>query len=142
MTPTLQGNGDPGSDWVLSEKLTYLFRKPRRWEVVQFVTEDHLIVDKRVAGLPHEKISIRDQRVAINGNVLAVPPSLTTQKYYSYGKLHRGKEADCGDGYFLLGDESHDSADSRFDGPIPPERIKARAFLRVWPLSRIGFINP
>src|SRR5689334_21928171 len=35
MSPTLQGD-ENGGDWVLAEKVTYWFRDPRRWEVVEF----------------------------------------------------------------------------------------------------------
>jgi len=44
--------------------------------------------------------------------------------------------------YHVLGDDTRDSQDSRFDGPIPTDQIKARAWLIVWPFSRIGFVNP
>src|SRR4051812_14518933 len=53
MAPALQGNAISG-DWVLTEKITYWFRNPRRWEVVQFHNDEGLLVMKRVGGLPGE----------------------------------------------------------------------------------------
>lgn len=142
MAPTLKGDGKPGSDWLLSEKWSYRFRAPRRWEVVYFLTSDHLLVAKRVAGLPGEKISLKDKKIFINGAETPFPPSTGFLTYYAFGNLHGGKEVDCGPGYFLLGDDSRDSQDSRFEGPVSPAQIRGRACLRVWPWHRVGFISP
>ena len=142
MGPTLSDEGQPGSDWLLSERVTYLFRNPRRWEVVQFETNDHLLVAKRVAGMPSEWISIQDGHVNINGKLAPYPESLKWLKHIPYGNLYRSKAAACGNGYFVLGDDTRDSADSRMDGPVAPKRILSRTWLIVWPPSRIGFVNP
>lgn len=142
MAPTLCGEGQPGSDWLLSERVSYWFRKPRRWEVVQFYNPDHLLVAKRVVGLPGETVSIQDQHVAINGQLAPCPPTLDKLWYLACGRLHRGRSAACGDGYFVLGDDTKDAQDSRWDGPVEPATIQSRAWLRIWPPSRIGFVNP
>jgi signal peptidase I len=39
-----------------------------------------------------------------------------------------------------MGDNRGDSRDSRSFGPIDEERIVGRAFVRVWPLTQIGFL--
>jgi signal peptidase I len=142
MSPTLRGEGQPGSDWLLSENVSLWFRNPRRWEVVQFVNSDHLLVAKRVVGLPGESISLQDKHVAINGQLAPCPTSLQAQLYLPYGQLRRGQSATCGEGYFVLGDDSKDSQDSRWDGPIPRSQIRSRAWLIVWPPARIGFVDP
>ena len=142
MAPTLQGDGGRGSDWVLCESISYWFRPPRRWEVVWFRNVDGFLVAKRVVGLPGEEVSLRDQQVLINGSPLPFPPSLAFLRYYAWGDLYNGKSVDCAKGYFVFGDDSKDSADSRFDGPVDVEEIRGRAWLIVWPPSRIGFVNP
>lgn len=46
------------------------------------------------------------------------------------------------DNYYLaLGDNTNNSKDSRYIGFIKESRIKGRAFIRFWPLHRIGFIK-
>ena len=142
MDPTLRGNGSSGGDWLLSEKITYRLRSPRRWELVQFRNAEGILVAKRVAGLPGEEVSIQDRHLAINGQPASVPPSLGFCKYYAYGSLRSGRTASCGRGYFLLGDDSMDSLDSRFEGPLAPTKIHSRPWLIVWPPSRIGWANP
>jgi signal peptidase I len=39
---------------------------------------------------------------------------------------------------FLMGDNRAYSHDSRFFGAVPVENVEAEAFLRYWPLNRIG----
>jgi signal peptidase I len=144
MSPTLQGTSSSDGDWVISEKISYWFRNPHRWEVVRFVNDDGILVMKRVGGLPGETIGVDDiGRAVINGKPLDFPQSLSFLHYYPFGPhLHDGKQAPCGEGYFVFGDDSKDSQDSRYDGPIAGSRIKSRAWIRVWPWARVGWVNP
>ncbi|GJM24519.1 MAG: hypothetical protein DHS20C16_09340 [Phycisphaerae bacterium] len=141
MAPTLCGDGGPDSDWVLCERVSYWFREPRRWEVVQYVTDDRMLVAKRIVGLPGESIGLIDGHPTISGVRIDRPESLTHLDYIPQGNLTGGRTQSCVDRYFFLGDDSEDSWDSRFDGPIKRESMGARAWLIVWPPSRIGFVN-
>ncbi len=143
MYPTLRGNSLYNGDTVLSERITYRFRKPHRWELVLFLDEFNVQVMKRVVGLPGETVSLKDlDTVLINGQPIARPASLSSLKYYAYGNLTGGRAAKCEDGWFILGDDSRDSQDSRFTGPLKWDRVRGRPWMVVWPPSRIGFINP
>ncbi|HUT35818.1 MAG TPA: signal peptidase I [Planctomycetota bacterium] len=142
MAPTLRGTCVKDGDWVLSERVAYWFRRPRRWEIVAFHSSDGVPVMKRVVGLPGEEVSLRDGRVLVNGSPVAYPPALGGIKYVPDGMLHRGRAAKCGEGYFVLGDDSGDSQDSRYDGPVALDRIERRAWLIVWPPSRIRWVTP
>ena len=44
---------------------------------------------------------------------------------------------------FFLGDNTHDSRDSRYRvmGPIPADDLIGPVSLRIWPLFRIGFVR-
>jgi signal peptidase I len=42
--------------------------------------------------------------------------------------------------YFMMGDNHPDSCDSRTWGTVPRSDIIGKAFVRIWPLSRIGFL--
>lgn len=144
MSPTLQGTGMMNGDTVLTEKLTLRLRPPRRWEVVLYEdSEFGAQVMKRVVALPGEKISLPDPKtMLINGKPIGRPRSLESLKYYAYGNLQNGKSFSCVDDYYLLGDDSKDSQDSRYIGALPRGAFHGRAWLRIWPPSRMGFVNP
>jgi len=42
----------------------------------------------------------------------------------------------------VLGDDSADSDDSRFNGLVSPGDIIGRAWLILRPIDRFGFVNP
>jgi signal peptidase I len=143
MKPTLQGESVKTGDLVLSERVSYWFRRPRRWELVAYRCNDGTQVMKRVIGLPGEKVQMRRHgQLVIDGNELAVPEKLSFLKYFPYAKLSEDKAVDCGDGYFVLGDYSFDSDDSRYNGPLSPGNIVARPWMIVAPAGRRGFVNP
>ena len=143
MKPTLNGADAGEGDWVLVDKLTYHLRKPSRWEVATLRLPDEGLVAKRIVALPNEDISIQDQQVCIDGVPQVSPPSLQFLKYLAVGQVREGHSFRCGaQHYFVLGDQSEDSQDSRFEGDIDIGRFEGRVLLRVWPPSRIGFINP
>ncbi|MGB0580622.1 MAG: signal peptidase I [Limisphaerales bacterium] len=141
MSPTLQGTKRENGDWVLTEKITYWFREPRRWEVVRFNLDDYTPVMKRVVALPKETITIKTNNITINGESVLRPDSITNLTYYSYGNLSSGRPVPCDWGYYVLGDDSRDSQDSRFEGAIKPDKIQGRVLLRVWPLNRFGWVR-
>jgi signal peptidase I len=144
MQPTLMGRSLTDGDVVLSETLTGRWRRPRRFEVVGFQDWNGVQIMKRVIGLPGESVALaggRPGRPVVDGKVLEIPRGVPERTYYAYGNLANGLSSRCGSGFYVLGDDSQDSQDSRFDGPIRPDRILGRALLIVWPLSRFGFVR-
>ena len=141
MAPTLVGNNVDDGDRVLTEKVTRWFRHPRRWEVITFTTPAGQKRMKRVVGLPGETVQLNENgELLIDGKQVALPESLDV-KYLRFGNLVDGKPVSCGDGYFVLGDFLRDSDDSRFEGPISPSVVIGRAWLKLWPSSRFGFVQ-
>ena len=142
MSPTLKGTSIDNGDRILTEKITYRFRRPRRFEVITFLNNDGIRVMKRVIGLPGETVQQEGNGpLLIDGEPIEMPPTVD-QKYLRYGNLADGKPVLCGDGYYVLGDYTRDSDDSRFNGPVAPHRIIGRAWLIVSPWSRSGWVNP
>ncbi|HYW80072.1 MAG TPA: signal peptidase I [Thermoguttaceae bacterium] len=143
MHPTLQGEDWAGGDRVMTEKFSYWFRSPRRWEVITYRAADGTQIMKRVVGLPGESVRmVRGGRIFIDGREIAPPEQLDFLAYFPFGNLTSDKPpAECGEGYFVLGDYSRDSDDSRFNGPVMPEQVIGRAWLIVGPSGRRGFVN-
>lgn len=143
MSPTLRGTSAKNGDWVLSERVTRHWRTPHRWEIVVFNDSEGSQVMKRVVGLPGETVALtRDNQILIDGQSVARPSSVASLKYYPFGNLKSGKPIACGKGYYLLGDDSIDSQDSRFEGPVQPEEITGRAWAIVWPSGHARFVTP
>jgi signal peptidase I len=142
MSPTLQGDSFETGDWVLTEKVSYWFREPRRWEVVTFRQKDGTQVMKRVGGLPGEVVSLDDGKLVIDTRAQSFPESLDSLHYYSFAALYKGRSVTCEpEHYFVFGDYSRDSMDSRYEGTVPKDRIRGRAWLRIWPPNRFGRVN-
>jgi signal peptidase I len=143
MAPTLKGTSIKNGDRVLAERVSYWFRSPRRWEVVMYFNPQKIRVMKRVIALPGQTICIpREGEILIDGQRVLPPDSSSKYWYYPQGDLAKGKTVPCGDDYYVLGDASGDSEDSRFNGPLPASKVAGRAWLIVWPWDRMGFVNP
>jgi signal peptidase I len=139
MLPTLQVG-----DRIIVNKLSYDFHDVHRGDIVVFKrppseASDPTIKDliKRVIGLPGDTIESRGGQVFINGVQLKEP-------YLVAGTVTNGQDGGPlpptkvgKDQYFVMGDNRTNSKDSRFIGTIPKSLIVGRAFIRVWPLSKI-----
>jgi signal peptidase I len=134
MEPTLQVG-----DRVLVNKLSYKLHAVHRGDVVVFAKpaddDSPGVKDliKRVIGLPGETISASQGTVHINGVALKEPwlPKGVTTGSFPPTTIPPGD-------YFMMGDNRGDSADSRIIGPVPKHLFVGRAFVRVWPPSRLG----
>jgi signal peptidase I len=141
MAPTLKGTSYENGDRILLEKVSGRFRAPKRWEIYFYYDTDGTPVAKRVVGLPGERIAINTNGLCINGTPLSRPKGLEQVSYYGYGNLANGREVECGKGYFMLGDSTKDSYDSRFTGPVAKQRFRGRIWCIVSPRSHIGFVK-
>lgn len=142
MKPTLLGTSWENGDRVLVERLCYRWRAPRRWEVMAFRRDDGAIIMKRVFGLPGETMQLfYDGRLLINGQPVQRPAALADIKYYPVGNIIRGKPFHCQGGYYVLGDDSMDSDDSRYNGVVRYEQVLGRSWLILGPGSRWGRVN-
>ncbi|MBK5223833.1 MAG: signal peptidase I [Acidimicrobiia bacterium] len=136
MEPTLTDG-----DRVLVNKLSYDIDDLSRGDVIVFERPpneppdeiDDLI--KRVIGLPGEVVEGIDGRVVVDGVALDedyLGPGVATHPFAPIlvpeGRL------------FVMGDNRGNSRDSRFFGPIDDDLIVGRAFVKVWPIGRVGWL--
>lgn len=141
--------------YVLVDKLSPRFDSYSRGDIVVFhpvrrldACSDPAMVPlpdptpyvKRVIGEPGDLIELRDGAVYVNGVLISEP--------YVHGLLTGpGTSQDTWvvprDRLFVMGDNRSDSIDSRFDqiGPICVNDVIGRAFLRYWPLNKLGVLQ-
>ncbi len=137
MSPTLM-NGDR----VVVNKLSYDAHDLNRGDVVVFARPDGLPAGpddpkdliKRVIGLPGDTIFTRDGSVYINDRLLEEPYLPEGTMSYEIDEPIEVPEGHV----FLMGDNRQHSSDSRVFGPVDVDTIVGRAFMIMWPFSRIG----
>jgi signal peptidase I len=138
-------------DHVVMEGFSFLQRKPRRGDILVFKAEGISMLPagstyvKRVVGLPGEHLRLANDRLYIN----EVPAALTNATgQISYLTLTTpGLEPAFTDitipagRYFLIGDNTTNSLDSRYWGCLPAKNIKGRICFCYWPPQRIGLVR-
>lgn len=135
MEPTFDIN-----DRLIVNKVIYHFREPRRQEIVVFRQvappgSPKKDIIKRVIGLPGEELEIKGGIVHINGEPIQENHEMYSD-FSDFGPVVIPPEA-----YFVMGDNRPASADSRYWGYLPRENIIGPSVLRIWPLSKFGFVR-
>lgn len=126
MAPTVQRN-----DLIMADTWYFKHATPAIDELVIYDMPNspgtkHL---KRVVGLPGDTIEIREDVLIRNGQTVA-------EEYMQLGESRGGILSNFGpvdvpiDHYFVLGDNRHNSRDSRFVGPIHEDLLHGRVEYR------------
>jgi signal peptidase I len=119
-------------------------RDPQRGDIIVFIYPEDRKKDfiKRLIGLPGETVEIKSGSIYVNEKPLTDP--LFSLRYY----YNRGDFAQEGqkiivppDSYFVLGDNSASSKDSRYWGFVPFKNVLGKALVIYWPLNRIRVIR-
>ena len=154
MFPTLGAN-----ERVLVSKAAFTFDEPGPGDVIVFKDQDALpreesffqtvrrnvmeslglsagdIQDliKRVIAVGGDRVGIRGNRVIVNGTPIQEP-------YLNPGfTMADQPDVTVPEGHvWVMGDNRNNSFDSRRFGPVPLDDVVGRAFLRLWPLSRLS----
>lgn len=90
---------------------------------------------KRVIGIPGDTLTSKGNTIYVNGKALDEKWPHNEPLGQAIGDVHLKANQ-----YFMMGDNHSDSCDSRMWGPVPRSDIIGKAFVRIWPLSRIGFL--
>ena len=159
MEPTLEI-----SDRVLVEKLSYRFGHIQDGDIVVFVHDEPGLTPtepsnpivrfftglgqaigiappserdfiKRVVGVPGDLLDCRNEHLYRNGRALSEPylapdtPTDCRAVTVPAGKI------------YVMGDNRTNSQDSRVFGPVDRSTVVGRAFVRIWPLTRLGVLH-
>lgn len=128
------------SQFLVGTPLEYLFHPPERGDVVvvaPVATGEPSLV-KRIIGIPGDRIEFLGGQLYLNDILQhetfikeACTPVRCRDQVWQLGPEE----------YFVMGDNRNVSRDSRHYGPIPREKIRAKALLRYWPLSEWSWIE-
>lgn len=130
-------------DNLIVDKISYRFNEPERFDIIVFpyqYQEDTYYI-KRIIGLPGEKVQIgEDGTIYINDEELEESYGREVMRYPGTAAepILLGE-----DEYFVLGDNRNASSDSRDPsvGLIKGKDIVGRAWVRIYPFSKFGFIK-
>lgn len=158
MEPTLRGQlrrpdgtvARETGDHVWVQRFAYWFNKPGRGDIVVFRTRGLEgtrgdFYCKRVVGLPGERLSIKAGKLYVNGAPVSDPPVFKRLQYVQPASLapkYLVKETEefvvLADHYFVLGDNSAHSQDSRYYGPVPEANLVGKVTKIFSPPARAG----
>src|SRR5437899_5369043 len=151
-----RGYVDTG-DQVFVDKISYNFVKPNRGDVFVFRTNHILGIRedpeigapfyiKRLAGLPGDTLRIAPPFLYVDGKIAEgfgfarVMAAKSSYRGYALGGNYLAEPNRSfvvpEHGYFAMGDNSYNSYDSRYWGPVPDDNLVGRGLFVYWPFNR------
>jgi len=121
------------------------FREPKIGDIVVFKAPDDptkSFIKRFIAG-PGETVEIKNGKLLVNGKVIEEPPAFRRVYYYNRGDygLEEKPISVPKDSYFMLGDNSASSRDSRYWGFVPKSYLIGKAVFIILPFNRIQIIT-
>jgi signal peptidase I len=143
---------------IIVNNWIYRVSDPKRGDVIvhKVMTHDGSSTNwtQRIVGLPGETVDIEPPYVLINGKRLTEPPifaKIASKQdgfvgYCTVEDINASSDVSLpmtlgADEYFVLGDNSPYSRDSRFDGPVLRRNITGKVIRICYPLNRIREIE-
>jgi len=120
-------------------------REPRIGDIVVFKSPDDpnkSFIKRYIAG-GGDTVEIKNGKLLVNGKVVEDPPAFRRVYYYNRGDYGiEGKPITVPkDSYFVLGDNSASSKDSRYWGFVPKNYLIGKAVLVIMPFNRMQLIT-
>ena len=132
-------------DRILVNKFIFRFKGPQRGDIIVFRYPEDKKKDfvKRLIAKDGEVVEIKDGAIYINGKLVEEPHTIRGTYYYNrgdYGKMGQKIKVPP-NSYYVLGDNSSSSRDSRYWGFVPKKNLLGKAFFIYWPFNRVKVIK-
>lgn len=124
-------------EYVLVNKVIYLFQQPKRGDVIVFhyPFDIHKDFIKRIVGLPGDTFHTTSNSVSINGQTIT-EPYVRMPVNFENNTWKLGPNQ-----FFVMGDNRGNSLDSRFWGPLDRSYIIGKVVVAYWPITDLGLID-
>ncbi|WP_100373224.1 signal peptidase I [Bacillus sp. FJAT-45037] len=144
MMPTLEH-----SDRMIVNKIGYAISEPKRFDIIVFHAPGGKDYIKRIIGLPGDHIEYKNDQLFVNGEAIAEPYLDELKAFYSNDFVTRdfdlaqtiGSQIIPDDHLFVLGDNRHNSLDSRDIGVVHKDEVIGKANVVFWPFVNIGIVE-
>jgi signal peptidase I len=126
-------------EYLIVDQLTYHFEEPMRGDVIifRYPKDPSKFFIKRIIGLPGDTVHIEGSEVTIT-NPDHPEGMLLDETYVRSMRPGAMVKETLGEGeYFVMGDNRDASSDSRAWGVLQRDHIVGRAFLRLFPLTKV-----
>jgi len=139
MEPTIQKQ-----DRLLADKAIYKKSKPQRGDLVVFTypPDPKKQFVKRLIAYGGETVEIKDGHIYINGQPCA-DAKIKDRYYYNKGDYGQANKPVVvpEEAYYILGDNSASSMDSRYWGFVPNKNVSGKIYKIYWPMNRSGKVE-
>lgn len=123
---------------LIIRKIGYRKENIKRFDIVVIKNDKNEII-KRIIGLPGEHISYKNNKLYVNDELVDEPYYVRKTEDFNLEEICSCTEIPEGK-YLVLGDNRPISKDSRIIGLIDEKDIVGNAFVRIWPLPKIGML--
>ena len=132
-------------DRILVNKFIYRFEDPKQGDIVVFKYPDDpkRPFIKRLVGVGGDTVEIKDGQLLVNEHPAEDCAFFQHNTYFNQGDFGgEGQQIHVPPGsYYVLGDNSGSSHDSRFWGFVPKKFMIGRAMCIFWPPNRIRILK-
>ncbi len=128
--------------YLIVDEVSYRIGEPSRGDVVIFkypINPKQYFI-KRLIGLPGETVIVNEQGQVFIKDASGKITITMKEPYVEFTKSDLVEKTLGEDEYFLMGDNRAGSFDSRIWGPVKRDLIIGRAFLRLFPVTKVNIL--
>lgn len=126
--------------YLIVDEISYRLNEPVRGDVVifKYPKDPKKYFIKRIIGLPGETVTINEKGSVSVRQTGSNTVTALAEPYIYFPKNESAERVLGSDEYFVMGDNREGSYDSRMWGPVKKDLLIGKAFVRLFPFTRIS----